>query len=520
MSRRGFGGVAPGLILGLGVCLDVAGAGVALASVPPQAAGDVRARMEQAIALLAADEADRAIPILLSVVDEAPHHGPARFQLGALAFDRGEWQVAADHLEAAVASYGPGAPAGAVPVQRPGLAWALTADALGQIGRFGDGLEATEKALRFAPEYLPALLARSDFARRLAAAAAPVEAEALRETGLEAARAAQRLAPDRPGPWTALALAAHDAGAGELARCAANRTAELAPDDARALFLVAWTSVDSDPAGALAAAEAALAAGLRDDPRLWMTLGRLRAFRLDLDASLDAYREALRLDPVVAGEMASVALDAIVADGDPEMLRLLHDRAGRRPDALNTRFALAKAALREEQIENAVRELTRLAELAPDHAAILTTLHASLRRSGDEVAAGGVLARLEAVQVAEAEAWARANADEERRRGAREAAAAGDLAEAARFWQSLLRDREDTDFPPPESAADLAEFGSALAGLGRHSDALSAFRRSLARRPFDFGALSAAAQAAAAAGAVEAADRYAARARLAAPDCR
>ena len=95
-----------------------------------QPAADVRARMEQAIALLAAEQVDRAIPILLSVVDDVPYHGPARFQLGALAVERGEWAVAADHLGAAVDSYGPEAPDGAIAVQRPGLAWALYSEAL------------------------------------------------------------------------------------------------------------------------------------------------------------------------------------------------------------------------------------------------------------------------------------------------------------------------------------------------------------------------------------------------------
>lgn len=477
----------------------------------------VRARMERAIALLAAEEVERAIPILLSVVDEVPHHGPARFQLGALAVERGEWGVAAGHLEAAVASYGPDAPAGAVPVQRPGLAWALYADAVGQAGRLAEALEATAHALRFARDYLPALLGRSDLARRLAREESGDAAERLLETALDAARQARELAPDRPAPWTALALAAHDAQAPELARCAADRAAELAPEDSRARFLVAWTNADSDPVGALAAAEAALAAGLREEPALWMTLGRLRAFRFEMDAALEAYREALRLDPAVAGEMASLALDAIVADGDPELLDLLRDRATRRPDALNTRFALAKAALRRGQAETAVGELTRLADQSPDHAAILTTLHAALRRIGDEAAANVVLARLEAVKAADAGAWERANAAEIQRGQAREAAAGGDPAEAARLLETLVQDRDPNS---PQFAADLAEFGHALEGLGRHTQALSAFRRSLALRPFDSETLSAAARVTRALGEGEAADRYAARALLTGPDCR
>ena len=480
--------------------------------------------MERALSLLAADETERAIPLLLSVVDDIPFHGPARMQLGALAVERGEWEVAVVHLSAAVASYGPEAPEGAIPVQRPGLAWALYADALGQAGRLEDALEATGRSLGIAPTYLPALLARSDLARRLAAreGAGPMteSGETFLETSLDAARRAQEQAPGRPAPWSALALAAAEAAVPELARCAARMAAELAPEDARALFLVAWTSVESDPEEALEAAEGALAAGLRDEPALWMTLGRLRAFRLDMDASLDAYREALRLDPAVAGEMASLALDAIAASGDPELLALLQDRAERRPDALNTRFALAKAELREGRVESAVRELTRLAERAPGHAAILTSLHAALRRAGD-AAADEVLARLEAVKAADAAAWERANTMEETRRQAGDAAAGGDLDAAVRLWEEVVSGRDAPGTGASlELAADLAEFGRALAALGRDGEALSALQRSLALRPFDSETLLAAERTARAAGESETAGRYAARAVLADPDCR
>lgn len=501
-------------------CIACAGAAAGETMASPFASQpDIRERMERALSLLAAEDAERAIPLLLSVVDEVPFHGPARMQLGALAVERSEWGVALDHLEAAVGSYGPDAPEGAVPVQRPGLAWALYSEALGQDGRLEDALEATAEALQLSPSYLPALLGHSNFARRLAAttdgAAMTESGEAFLEISLEAARKAQAQAPERPAPWTALALAADEARVSDLAQCAAQTARDLAPNDPRALFLVAWTTAESDPDEALAAAEAALAAGLRDEPALWMTLGRLRAFRLAMDTSLDAYREALRLDPAVAGEMASLALDAIAASEDDELLGLLRDRAARRPDALNTRFALARVELRAGRVEAAARELGRLAQRAPDHAAILTSLHAALRREGDTAAAQATLARLEAVKAADAEAWERANAAERTRRRAREAAAAGDLAEAIRLWEALLDGQAGA-----ARAADLSEFGDALEGLGRHPEALSAFRRSLALRPFDSGTLAAAARAARAAGEAEEADRYAARALLTASDCR
>ena len=518
MTRR----LSIAVLSGWTLCAGV-GVGVAITR-PAGFQTDIRDRMERALALLAAEDTERAIPLLLSVVDDVPFHGPARMQLGALAVERGEWGVALDHLEAATRTYGSSAPEGAIAVQRPGLSWALYAEALGQAARLQDALEATEEALRLSPTYMPALLTRSNFARRLAAAEGGgprIELrEVLVETSLEAATRATEQAPDRPAPWTALALAADEAGIPRLAQCAARVAAEVAPDDPRTLSLVAWTAVESAPEEALAAAERALAAGLRHEPALWMTLGRLRAFRLDMEGSLDAYREALRLDPASAGEMASVALDAIVAGGDPELLALLESRGVRRPDALNTRFALAKAALREGQVERAAGELIRLAEAAPDHSAILTSLHAALRRAGDTPAAEAVLARLEAVKAAEADAWDRANRTERDRGRARDAAADGDPGEASRLWEAVLSGRGDAGADSPGLAADLAEYGFALEGSGRHPEALAALRQSLALRPFDAETLSAAARTARTVGEAEMAHRYTSRARLTAPDCR
>ena len=487
----------------------VVAVGLAVPHAPEnQALPGIRARMEQALAFLAGGEAERAIPLLLSIVDEAPEHGPARLQLGALAVERREWEVAADHLRAAMAATGPDAPKGAVPVQRPGLGWALLAEALDQAGDLEEALSVTGSALRFSPDYLPALLHRSNLARRLPARG-PGRTARL-ETALETARRARRLAPSQPGPWTALALAAQEASASDLAVCAAQRAAELAPDDPRASFRLARIAAETDPEMALAAAEAALAGGLDSEAAVWMALGGLRAFPMEMDASLAAYAEALRLDPSVAGQMASLALDALAAGGDPELLALLRDRAARRPNALNTRFALAKADLRAGRTDAALAELKRLETEWPAHPAILTALHAGLRRTGDP-AADAVLARLETVKAADEAAWKRADAAEEERREARAAASRGDFEEAARRWEALAGDAG--------TASDWAELGSARTALGRHREALEAFRRSLEVRPFDLVILSAAVEAARLAGDPGASDRYAARARLAAADC-
>jgi len=183
--------------------------------------------------------------------------------------------------------------------------------------------------------------------------------------------------------------------------------------------------------------------------------------------------------------------------------------------------AVDGCAFEGREVERAAGELIRLADAAPDHAAILTSLHAALRRAGDVAAAEAVLVRLDAVKAAEAEGWERANATESRRRRARQAASRGDLEAAVRLWDEVLagRDAPSTGMAL-ELAADLSELGRALAALRRHGEALTALRRSLALRPFDSATLSAAARAARTTGDDETADRHESRARLTAPDCR
>lgn len=487
---------------------------VALAALSGDAAGQstVRDRMEAALSRLAAGDADAAIPLLLSVVDEVPLHGPARLQLGALAVARGEWAVAEDHLRTAIAATGPEAPEGAVPAQRPGLAWALLAEALDGRGQLEQGLAATAEALRFSPSFVPALLRRSELARRLAPGAGDAAARTDRlEKALEAARRATELAPDRPAPWTALALAAEAALVPPLASCAAERAAALAPDDGAVLLLAARVSREPDPAAALEWAESALTAGQTGDPTVWMLLGELRAFQMDLEGSFAAYREALRLDPAAAGEVASTALDALAAAADDELLTLLSERARRAPRALNTRFVLAKRDLRTGRIAEAIRKLIDLAAARPDHTAVLAALQTALRQSGDDEAADAVLARLERAQVAERAAWELQNDRERARRDAASAHERGDFAAAAARWAEARSGEADAG----RAASVHAGLGRALVALGRTSEARTAFEASLVLRPFAPEVLDDAARLAETAGALERAARYRTRASFA-----
>ena len=483
---------------------------------------EIRHRMETALIHLAEGDDGAAAPLLLEIVDEAPFHGPARLQLGALAVSRGEWGVAADHLRAALEATGDAAPAGATPAQRPGLAWALLAEALDGRGDLAGALDATGEALRFAPTYVPTLLRRSDLARRLGQTDRAEEWSRDRiehlETALEAARETTRLAPDRPGPWRALSLAALGARADDLARCAARRATEVVPEDPGAWLLLARTSTEADPAVALDAAESSLAAGGARNSSLWMLVGELRAFRMDIEGSLAAYAEALRLDPAAAGEMASPALDAIAAGDDEELLALLSERARRAQEAVNTRFTLAKRALRLGGTEEAAPELRALAAMRPDHAAILTALHSALRQTGELSEADRVLARLEMVKAAEQSAWERSNARERARTEAEVAFDRSHFEAAVAAWDLLVASPAPAD-GPGRRARDLAGLGRSLAALGRAEAALEAFERSLALGPFDAEVLAAAAEVAMSSGQSDAARRYQARAGLVAPEC-
>ena len=385
-------------------------------AVPAQGPADesLRGRIERAMALLADGDEEAAIPLLLSVVDEAEHHGPARLLLGRLAVERGEWAVAEQHLAATLPDP---PPPEAVPVQRPGLAWSLRAEALRGLGRFEEALAAAERAHELAPRFLPPLLARSEIARRLAETATdPAVAVSRLTTAITAAAAAIAVAPEAPRPWLSLALGAEAAGRPALARCAADRLQERIPENPTAGFLFARLAATPAPEAARAAAEAAVAAGLREEPALWLLLGNLRAAAMDLSGAQSAYTEALRLDPAAAGEIASPALDEIVTGADPALLARLRERASRAPEALNTRFALAKADLAAGRVEEALAELLRLAARRPRHAAVLTALHAALRSGGREEEAAAARARLAEVKEAERRQWDRDNERELRRR--------------------------------------------------------------------------------------------------------
>ncbi len=419
---------------------------------------DVRAVMQAALDRIAAGEAERAVPLLLSVVDRNPDHGPARLQLGALALEREEWAVAADHLQIAAGAADP-------PVGRPALAWHLLAEALDRLDRPEDAAEAARQSLEIAPEYVPARLAASGIALRLGRV----------EDALDHARRAGAAAPDAPRPFQALALAAEAAGALELAECAA-REAARHPEFRAFLGVILQEREPDEARRALEAAHLA-------DATEWLALGNAYAAGLRLDAAVAAYVEALRLDPDVAGTFASVALDALVASGDPEALALVERRG-----TVGARFALAKGLVARGD-PAAVPILRELAEAAPGHVAVFTTLHAALRMRGEP----GVLDQLAAARRAEEEAWERGNRLERLRREA------GDDPDR---WREIVALGDE--------AADWRNLGLAL------GDSLDPFLEALRRDPFDREAL----EGAAALAAPELAEAFRTRAALVAPDCR
>ncbi len=439
---------------------------ILLALLPLQ---DIRAAMQAALDLLAAGEEERAVPLLLSVVDQNPNHGPARLQLGALALERGEWAVAADHLQVAVA------PA-SVRLARPALAWHLLGEALDRLDRPEEALDATDRSLEIAPEYVPALLAASRFSRRLGRL----------EKALAHARAAVGNAPEAPRPFQALALAADAARADELAACAAREAVRLGDGAPEFQALLGALLQERAPEEAEAALEIAVGAG--GEAAAWLALGNVRAAGLRLPAALAAYAEALRRDPGVAGSIASVALDALASD--PETRTLLESS----PDA-GVRFALAKDLLARRGPAAALPSLRELAAAAPGHVATLATLHAALRAAGETAEADRVLERLAAAKRAEAEAWDRRNRIEQLRRDGR--------------WREVL------DAAGAEAAA--ADWRNLGLALGEDPEAaLPAFREALRLDPFDREAL----EGAAALAAPEAAARFRRRAALLAPACR
>lgn len=107
--------------------------------------------MERALELLRAGRGAEAEVLFRQIVELEPEHGPARLQLGMLAFERGELAEAEAHLALAAAAG----------TQRPHVAWHLLGRVQLLAGRPAEARVSFASSIARAPRFVPALIGRA-----------------------------------------------------------------------------------------------------------------------------------------------------------------------------------------------------------------------------------------------------------------------------------------------------------------------------------------------------------------------
>ena len=105
-------------------------------------------RIQKGMLLLNEGKIDEAEKIVAPVIAQNPQHGAARFLLGQIAIERGEWQDAEEHLRIATVSS----------TRRPDLVWQLYGKLQLYRHNYPEAKRAFEQALAQVPSFVPAQL--------------------------------------------------------------------------------------------------------------------------------------------------------------------------------------------------------------------------------------------------------------------------------------------------------------------------------------------------------------------------
>ena len=441
----------------------VAGAGGA------QATGDSAARaMARALALLEAGRGEEGEAALESLVASFPDHGPAHFQLGRLALERGAAAAAREHLAAAVA----------LPLPRPYLAWHLLARAEARLGRPEAARRAWEEAARLAAR---ALADRPGDPQALRVAVAAGEARGDWWAALEGYGQLLSQLPRAPALLAGAARAALELGAHEAAACLATRALAATPEDPALHHLLARARLAAgDPAAAAAASRRALELGAAG-AAVELTLGRALFETMDTGAAIAAYRRALERDPRALAAVPDVALAALGADDDAALRELLAAVLAADPGNASALYGLGLAAARDGDLAAARTLLERLVDVAPDDSRARYNLARVYARQGEVELGRAAMETFERLQAAEDELWLERNAAFRSRLEAEALAGSAPL-DALAIYSEL-------------AAGGLAEAGDFLAagglvlGLGDNDAAAAWFERILEGKPYHPAAL-------------------------------
>lgn len=313
---------------------------VALAVTPFPASGSqqsdppLHGRVQEALDLLQQGEQERAEALLREIVERAPRHGPARFQLGRLALARGEPEAALEHLEIAVTAE----------LQRAYLAWSLLGRAQLALGDAEAAAVSFERTLASAPRFGPGLLGHAraklfldrpeEALRDLATALALPGATS--ETALLAAQLLVYLGQTEDVPRLLAMLEDHPDAGGEEAVAATMLAAAREPGEDAATRLRVLLGRN------LSLADAYVALGVHR----WLN---------DLDDLATPFRIALEIDDRHA--IARLFLHAVDSTAEPPEPQPI----------VRARFTTALSHYEEGRIGEAGRIAERLLEDRPHH---------------------------------------------------------------------------------------------------------------------------------------------------------
>ncbi len=457
--------------------------------------------MRHGLALLRAGDAAAAETVFRRLVEEDPHHGPARFQLGRLALERRELEKAELHLEVATASG----------IRRPFMAWHL----LGRVqllqGQAYEAASSFDRALDLAPEFAPARVGRARTAHLLATRAAEASGELW--VALAGYRQLLEGSPKVPVFEARAARVARSMGALELAKCLAESALRTSPEDGALNHLLGAIQAD------LGAHEAAIASCRRAidhggrDAAVYQTLGRAHFERMETREAVAAYGKALELDPETARALPPFALASLNPQDLGALGALLAACLEIHPENANVLYGLALVRLRSNELDRAGELFEKLATLSPDDSRVPYNLASVYFRLGDRERGEAAMHRFQELKAIEDQNWLRRNRAHALRLEALDAGRAGNGEGAIRIYEEMAA-------AGIAGLEDYLEAGRLLLELGDGRRAYGWFEGVLETDPYQREALEGRAAAADALGRREVARQDRERLGLLASPCR
>ena len=462
-----------------------------------------QAALGRALEVLQAGEIQQAQSLLLEAVERWPNYRQAHYQLGRVAFELEDWELAKKHLTVATEGQFP----------RVFSVWYYLGRVLILEGSLEEAVEVLGRSVELAPGFAPSRLERAhaqlllenrnaalddllvviampDLTRdaklrttRLLGSLA-LEAER-REDLWQAMEIYQKLLDSLGGaPSTEMAVArvAQSMGAEELAFCAANRALAESPEDASIWYLLAAIEADrGNTDAAIEASRRSLQLG-SEDVRVWLKLGELYFEQMKISESIAAYREAMAREPGAAEAVRAFALSTLTTEQHESLRLLLESHLEAHPGNVNTLYSLGVMSLRNNRLEEAEEYLLRLADLAPDHRQVHYSLGQIYLRQGETARGRAEMDRFAEIKLAEDRDWNTHNQAHFRRVEAHRALTEGRPEEAIPLYEQSVAEEtaELSDYLELAEASMKTEradqalrwYESVLSSFPYHRDAL------------------------------------------------